>query len=89
MLNPTVYGKICVVCGKGFSTPHASKVYCSMDCTERKRRVYQDAEPTRIKIALLEAINAEANEDMRNGNPVAAHYRAIRNHLAILRRETP
>ena len=88
MLNPTEYGKICGVCGKGFSTLHASKVYCSMDCTERKRRAYQDSEPTRIKIALLEAINAEANEDMRNGNPVAAHARAIRDHLALLKGKT-
>ena len=88
MLNQTEYGKICGVCGKGFSTIHASKLYCSMDCTERKRRAYQDAEPTRIKIALLEAINAEANEDMLNGNPVAAHARVIEYHLATLKGKT-
>ena len=85
MLNPIEYGKICAVCGKGFSTLHASKVYCSMDCTERKRRAYQDAEPTRIKIALLEAINADAEKQCANGYPTGAHRRAIEDHLAILR----
>ena len=86
MLNPTEYGKICVVCGKGFSTPHASKVYCSMECSYQKRRAYQDAEPTRAKIALLEEIMHEAQQDISHGGSVvSAHARAIRDHLAILK----
>ena len=88
MLNPTVYGKICVVCGRGFSTPHATKVYCSMECSYQKRRAYQDAEPIRIKIALLEEIMHEAQQDIsRGGSLVSAHARAIASHLATLRRE--
>ena len=85
MLNPTEYGKICVVCGKGFSTPHVSKLYCSIKCSDKKRRAYQDAEPTRIKIALLEEIMDKAQQDINYGNPVAAHARAIRDHLATLK----